>query len=159
MDPYYFETVVVGVGNSILSDDGVGVHAARLLMRDRRLRPGVAILHGGALGLDLLSLIAGARRILFLDAVDGGAPGTVVRMDGEELLDTANERSVHQLGIADLMAALTLIAGNTPEVLLLGLRAPNVECGEPLSRAVRIAVASLVDEAVNQLRVWQSAPG
>jgi hydrogenase maturation protease len=65
--------VVVGVGNTILSDDGVGVHAARLLQHDPRVPAGVTILDGGTLGLELLPYVSDASRVLFLDAVNSGA--------------------------------------------------------------------------------------
>ena len=88
MDPYYFDTVVVGVGNTVLSDDGAGVHAARVLMYDPRLPSGVAIIDGGMSGLELVGSIADARRILFLDELNSTAPaGTVVRISADEMLD------------------------------------------------------------------------
>ena len=59
------ETVVVGVGNTILSDDGVGVHAARLLQDDPRVPAGVTILDGGTLGLELMPYVSDASRVLF----------------------------------------------------------------------------------------------
>jgi hydrogenase maturation protease len=158
MNPYYFETVVVGVGNTILSGRSAGVHAARMLMRDRRLLPGVAILGGGTLGLELLGSIVDARRILFLDAVHcGTAPGTVIRVSGGELLDTETERSVHQVGIAALLSVLALVSRDSPEAVLLGLQIAGHGWGRRPLRA-KAAVAPLVDEAINQLRAWQLAP-
>src|SRR5215469_7727643 len=158
MAPFRFSTVVVGVGNTVLSGDGVGVHAVRALMRDPRLMPGIAILDGGKLGLELLGRIANARRILFLDAVHSSvAPGTVIRVEGDELLGTKIEWSVHQAGIADLMVALTLVSSKNAEVVVLGLRPVKVAWGRSLSPAVRTAVAPLVDAALDQLRVWHSS--
>jgi hydrogenase maturation protease len=158
METFSFDTVVVGVGNTILSDDGVGVHAARVLMRDPRLGPGIAVLDGGTLGLELLAYIAEARQILFLDAVDTGTvPGTLVRMTGRELLDAKSGWSVHQLGIADLMAAIALVSRNNPEVVVLGVQPADVNWGTSLSPAVQAALTPLVDAALGQLRAWQPA--
>jgi hydrogenase maturation protease len=158
MAPFHFDTVVVGVGNTILSDDGVGVHAARALMQDPRLRPGVPILDGGTLGLELLGYISDARRILFLDAVDSGAaPGTLVRMTGRDLLDGRSRASVHQLGVADLIAAIALVSGKDPEIVVLGVQPATVDWGTSLSPAVHASVARLVEAALDQLRAWQPA--
>lgn len=158
MDPFHFDTVVVGVSNAVLSGDGFGVHAARALMRDPRLRSGIAILDGGMLGLELLERIADANRILFLDEVHSGiAPGAVIRMTGGDLFDTITERSVHQAGIADLMAALALVSNRNTEVVVLGMRPPNVKWRTSPGRAVRTAVAPLVDAAFDQLYMWHAA--
>ena len=109
MRAFSSDTVVVGVGNTILSDDGAGVHAARLLQRDPRVPAGVTILDGGTLGLELLPYVSDASRVLFLDAVDlGEEPGTRARMTGDDLLAISGGFSAHQLGVADLVAALAL---------------------------------------------------
>jgi hydrogenase maturation protease len=159
MDPFHFDTVVVGVSNAVLSGDGVGVHAARALMRDPRLCLGIAILDGGMLGLELLERIADAHHILFLDEVHSGvAPGTVVRIAGEDLLEPTSERSVHQVGIADLLAALALVSSTNTEVVVLGMRPPNAKWRASPWRAARMALAPLVNAALDQLRTWQEAP-
>ena len=158
MDPFHFDTVVVGISNAALSGDGFGAHAARALMRDPRLRPGIAILDGGMLGLELLERIADAHRILFLDEVHSGvAPGTVVRIAGEDLLEPISERSVHQAGIADLMAALALVSSRSTEVVVLGMRPWKVKWRTSPWRAAKAAVGPLVDAALDQLHTWQDA--
>lgn len=158
MDAYCFDIVVVGVGNLVLSDVGVGGHAARALMHDRRLPPGIAVLGGRRLGLKLLGSIAGARHILFLDAADSFAePGTVVRIIGDDLLDTAHERSLHQIGIANLMTALALVSNQSPEIVLLGIHPAKVDWGTPQSLAVKVALTPLVEAAFDQLRAWRSS--
>lgn len=155
-NPFYFQTVVVGVGNAVLSGDGAGVHAARALMRDKRLLPGIAVIDDGPLGLSLLGRIADARRILFLDEVSCDiAPGTVIRIAGQDVLDMASERSVHHGGIADLIAALALVSSRNTEVVVLGIRPSSVRRKPPLSATVKPAVAPLVDAALDQLRAWQ----
>ena len=131
------DTVVVGVGNTILSDDGVGVHAARLLQHDPRVPVGVTILDGGTLGLELMPYVSDASRVLFLDAVNSGtAPGTPIRMTGSELLGTSSGLSVHQLGV----------------------QPANTDWSTSLSSEVEAALTGLVDAAVAQLRLWNESP-
>ena len=124
------DTVVIGVGNTILSDDGVGVHAARLLQGDPRVPAGVSILDGGTIGLELgLPYASDASRVLLLDAVNSGeAPGTLTRMTARDLLDTSSGRSVHQLGVADLIAALALVS-TSPRILLCSACSPRTRIG------------------------------
>lgn len=155
-DLFSLDTVVIGVGNTILSDDGVGVHAARLLQDDPRVPAGVTILDGGTLGLELLPYVSDASRVLFLDAVNSGeTPGARTRMTGKDLLDTSGGSSVHQLGVADLIAAMALMETRPQEIIVLGVQPANTDWGTTLSRDVEASLTWLVDAAVTQLRRWQ----
>ena len=154
------DTVVVGVGNTILSDDGAGVHAARLLQADPRLPAGVTILDGGTLGLDLIPYVSDASRLLFLDAVNSGdAPGTLTRMTGGDLLGASGGCSVHQLGVADLIAALALVSATPQDIVVLGVQPANTDWGTCLSPRVEAALTWLVDRALAQLEMWRESRG
>jgi hydrogenase maturation protease len=152
------DTLVIGVGNSILSDDGVGVHAARLLQRDPRLPEGVVVLDGGTIGLELLPYASDASRLLLLDAVNSGdAPGTITRWMGRDLLSTSGGWSVHHLGVADLIAALALVSVESQEIVVLGVQPANTDWGTSLSPEVEAALASLVDAAMAELQRWRES--
>jgi hydrogenase maturation protease len=152
------DTVVIGVGNTILSDDGLGVHAARLLQEDPRVPAGVTILDGGTIGLELVPYACDASHVLLLDAIDSGqAPGTLARMMGRDLLATKTGGSAHQLGVADLIAALALVAALPQEVVVLGVQPANTGWGTSLSAAVQAALAPLADAAVAQLERWRES--
>lgn len=156
------DTVVIGVGNTIFSDDGVGVHAARLLQTDSRVPVGVTILDGGTLGLGLIPYVSDAFRVLFLDAVDvGDQPGKVVRLVGDQLHGLPCGSGVHQLGIADLLATLPLVSNACNEIVLLGVQPASTDWGTALTFPVQAALGSLVEAAINQLVMWaqQSAAG
>ncbi|HEX4077132.1 MAG TPA: HyaD/HybD family hydrogenase maturation endopeptidase [Candidatus Acidoferrales bacterium] len=149
------DTVVIGVGNTILSDDGVGVHAARLLQNDPRVPGGIAILDGGTIGLELVPYACDASRVLLLDAMNsGGPPGTFARITGQDLLATKTGWSAHQLGVADLIAALALVSSRPQEIVVLGVQPANTDWGTSLSPAVEAALMPLVDAAVAQLEAW-----
>ncbi|MGA2965214.1 MAG: HyaD/HybD family hydrogenase maturation endopeptidase [Terriglobales bacterium] len=152
------DTVVIGVGNTILSDDGVGVHAARLLQDDPRVPAGITILDGGTIGLDLIPYASDASRLLLLDAVNSGkAPGTLTRMTAKDVLDTSSGWSVHQLGVADLIAALALMATKPQDIVVLGVQPANTGWGTSLSPDVEAALMDLVNAAVAQLQHWQQS--
>lgn len=153
------DTVVIGVGNTILSDDGVGVHAARLLQADARVPQALTILDGGTLGLELIPYASEAARILFLDAVNSGEPpGTLTRMTGRDLLAGAGGLSVHQLGVTDLIAALALVSTKTQDIVVLGVQPAITDWGTSLSPDVQAALPFLVDAALAQLRLWKDSP-
>jgi hydrogenase maturation protease len=152
------DTVVIGVGNILLSDDGIGVHAARLLQTDSRVPAGVTILDGGTLGLELIPYASEASRLLILDAVNAAAaPGTLTRMTGSELLGSSGGRSVHQLGVTDLIAALALVSAKPQEVVVLGVQPGYTDWGTSLSREVESALPHLVEAAVSELGRWKSS--
>ena len=154
------DTVVIGVGNTILSDEGVGVHAARLLQGDPRVPNGVTILDGGTIGIELIPYASDASRVLFLDAMNSGStPGTLARMTGGDLLGLSGGLNVHQLGVADLIAALALVSTRPQDIVVLGVQPANTDWGTTLSPDVAAALTRLVDAALAQLLLWNASPG
>jgi hydrogenase maturation protease len=148
-------TVVVGVGNLIRSDDGLGVQALECLQRDPRVPPDVTLLDGGTHGIELLVYTSHSSRLLLLDAVDiGQPPGTMVRLVNEELRGLPCGASVHQIGVADLLATLPLVSSGQRETVLLGVQPAATGWGTELSPAVQKALGPLVEAAIEQLRRW-----
>jgi len=115
--------LVLGLGNVLLGDDGIGAAAIDRLERDYRVPPEVRLVEGGTLGLSLLDEVGGAEHVILVDAVAADAPpGTLVRLDGADVTDAVRERlSVHQVGVADLLDAARLIGRYPASVVLLGL--------------------------------------
>jgi hydrogenase maturation protease len=148
-------TVVVGVGNTIHSDDGAGIHALRQLQQDPRLPGSVTFIDGGTAGIDLLAYVYDCPRLLLLDAVDvGEQAGTVVRLADGELRGLPCGASVHQLGVADLLATLPLVSDVPREIVLLGVQPASTDWGTELSPPVQSALGPLVEAAVEQLLLW-----
>ncbi len=152
------ETVVIGLGNVILSDEGVGVHALREIESNLAGRPDIAFIDGGTLGLELLSIAAGASRLLLLDAIDVGAPaGTLTRFDREQLARLMTGSSAHELGVADLLAALKMLDAEPLEIVLLGVQPETTTLGTELTPAVAEALPGLVAAAVREINCWHSS--
>ncbi|HZW94128.1 MAG TPA: hydrogenase maturation protease [Candidatus Eremiobacteraceae bacterium] len=144
--------IVLGLGNTLHSDDGVGPQAIEKLRNDPRVPGDVSLIEGGTLGLELLTYIWDCSYLLVLDAVDvGQPPGTLVRMSNQELQTLPGKGSVHQLGVADLLVALRVLAYRTPEVLLLGVQPASTEWGTELSPAVAAVLPALADAAIAEL--------
>ena len=149
------ETLVLGLGNLVHTDDGAGVHGIQRLSTDPRLPAGVRLLDGGTQGLGLLHHISGVRRLLVIDAVDAGeAPGTVLRFEGKALAGLPGKASVHSLGFADMMIALRLLGETPPEVVVIGVQPESTEWGAELSEPVAIALPRLIDTVITQLECW-----
>jgi hydrogenase maturation protease len=97
--------LVLGLGNVLCGDDGLGAVAVHLLQRRYQAPDGVSILDGGTLGLSLLPYLEEAHEAILVDAIRGdGPPGSFVRLEGDEVAPAvAGRLSVHQVGVADLL--------------------------------------------------------
>src|SRR5271166_1632437 len=145
-------SIVLGLGNTLHSDDGVGPQAIETLRSDPRVPADVSLIEGGTLGLELLTYIWDCSYLLVLDAVDvGQPPGTLVRMASQELQTLTGKGSVHQLGVADLLVALRVLAQRQPTVVLLGVQPATTDWGTELSPAVEAVMGSLIEAAVAEL--------
>lgn len=152
--------LVLGIGNLIMTDDGIGVRVVQRLAASHRFPPGVAVVDGGTLGLDLLPMLEGIDRLLIVDAVEtGGPPGTMARLAGEEIpLAFRTKLSPHQMGLQDLLAVADL-QGNLPgEMVLWGVQPESVEVGMELTAAVAAREELLKEEVLTELAGWGIVP-
>lgn len=149
-------TLVLGLGNEILRDEGLGVRAcARLLVR-YALPAGVDVVEGGTLGPQLIPELAGRRNLLIVDAVRSeAAPGSLVRLAGSAVpAALAPKASLHQFGLAELLA-LGALEGPMPErIVLWGMVPGAIEPGLELSGPVAGQLDALVDAVAGELRAW-----
>jgi len=146
--------LVLALGNVLLGDDGLGPAAVARLERDYRTPPGVRLEDGGTLGLSLLGLIADSRHVILVDAVRAdAAPGTLVRLDGEEVPAAVRDRlSPHQVGVADLLEAARLMNRYPQTVTLLGLVPDSLELAIVRSKAVDDGLEALVAAVVGEVQ-------
>jgi hydrogenase maturation protease len=149
-------TVVIGLGNVVLSDDGLGVHAVNRLRRRFEPRDGVELVEGGTAGLLLLPYLADSRRVIIVDAIDlGASPGTLVRLRGEDWASAFQVgMTPHDVGLVDLLAAAQL-SGAWPEQLVLhGAQVGSTAIGTELTEPLAAAVDPLVDAIAADLAHW-----
>lgn len=155
MTPNDNGVLVLGLGNLLHSDDGLGVHAIRRLENDMRVDPSVTLLDGGTHGLSLMPHLCGIPRLLVIDAVDvGEPPGTLVRFEGKALEGLPGKATVHQLGFADLMVAMRLLSESPEEVVVLGVQPMSTEWSVELTPPVRSTLPLLLEAVIAQLNVW-----
>jgi len=151
------ETLVLGLGNILLGDEGVGVRVVERLLEQYDFPEGVRVMDGGTLGLDLLPYVEDASRLLVVDAVQARKPpGTLVRMTGDEIpvfLD-ASKVSPHQEGLQDLLAVAVLKGYLPGEVVLWGVQVESLGVGLDLSEAVADQVEALAGKVLSELAGW-----
>lgn len=145
--------LILGLGNVLLGDDGLGAAALARLERDWRASPGVHLADGGTLGLTLLDLVSEARHVILVDAVrTDDPPGTLVRLAGDDVVEAVRERlSPHQVGVADLLAATRLIDRYPATVTLIGLVPATLDLAVNRSSAVDAELDRLVEAVVHEV--------
>ena len=144
------DTLVLGIGNLLLGDEGVGVRVVEALQAGPPLPEGVACLDGGTGSLVLLEPMQAARRLILVDAtLDGRPPGTVTRLTPRYAADYSASLSAHDIGLRDLLDIFHIGQGGVPEVVLFAV---SVAAIDDLSVALSPAVAAAVPEVVAAIR-------
>lgn len=152
-------TVVLGLGNPLMSDDGFGIAALNRMAEAWTVEGDIEMVDGGTWGLNLLPIIEGARRVLLLDAIDTrAAPGTVVVLESGQLPRAfAFRTSPHQVDLRDVLALATWRGTLPAEVVAVGVQPDRIELGTALSAVLEAAIDGVVDVAVQRLRAWGHA--
>lgn len=148
-------TVVLGVGNPLMGDDGLGI-AVLDSLRAWRLPAAVELVDGGTWGLTLLPAIEAADRLLLVDAIDtGDVPGTLHVLEREQIPRyLATKISPHEVDLRDVLA-LAELRGTLPvETVAIGLQPATVELSSELSEAIRDRLDDLVVAVTQRLAVW-----
>ena len=152
--------LILGIGNLVMADDGIGVRVVQQLQKRFRFPENVAVMDGGTLGLDLLPALEGVTHLIVVDAVETGvAPGTLVRLEGEELpIALETKLSPHQMGLKDLLAVARLI-GHEPGVMVLhGVQPGNIEMDEHLTPEVEAVRDILCQKVLDELALFGVVP-
>jgi len=147
------DVLVIGLGNPLRGDDGVGCRVIEDLAR-RELPSHVELLDGGAVGLGLLDLLEGRERVIIVDAAEmGRRPGEFVRFAPDDvfLASQADSFSFHHAGLADVLALADALGRTLPEMVIFGVQPAEVVWREGLSQAVETAIPTLAEAVLNEI--------
>jgi hydrogenase maturation protease len=135
-------TLVLGVGNLLLSDESVGVHVVSQLDATFDFPVGVELVDGGTAGMELLDYIASREHVIIIDAVlTGDEPGTIVILQDDDVPALFNNKvSPHQLGLSDLLGALKLTDESPQHIFLVGVVPKSVQPGLAMTNTVIDAI-------------------
>ena len=154
-------TVVVGLGNPLLSDDGVGVLAARLLA-ERLAGAPVSVEESSWGGMRFLDLLAGFEHAIIIDAIQWrhGPPGTVYRLSPDEAVPTVRAVSFHDISLGTALALGTRLGIPLPaEIVFLAVEAGDIlTVAEACSPEVSAALPEVVRQVEAQLAAWGDLP-
>jgi hydrogenase maturation protease len=150
------QTLVIGLGNPLMGDDGVGLAALERLEREWRLPADVRPVDGGTLGLSLLPLLEDAEAVVLLDAIDAGhPPGALVIIERDDLPRALTQRiSCHQASLPEVLAVGELRGTLPPRLVALGLQPGRVEVSGCLSAEVQAGLDHLLHATVARLAAW-----
>ena len=147
------KTLVLGLGNVLMGDEGVGVYVARELEK-RALPEGVECLDGGTGGFTLLEPLEGADRIVLIDAAaDGNPPGTVTRTTPRFARDYPPTLTAHDVGMKDLLDVF-YIQGGTHEIVLYAI---TIDPKQPIRMSLSAQGEKAAAEAVERIAAELSA--
>lgn len=147
--------IILGIGNLLNRDEGVGIHAVRALAPAEPIGE-YEVLDGGTLGLNLLPVVEEASHLIVLDAIDARKePGTLIELARNEVPLFANiKMSQHQLSFQEVMG-LAQVRGKLPEHLtLLGVQPADLAVGVDLSPTVAGVLPRLVARAIEIAKGW-----
>jgi hydrogenase maturation protease len=139
--------VVLGVGNTLMRDEGLGVRCIEELERRKMLADDVVVIDGGTSTHELMDDLQNLDMLVIVDAAaTGKEPGTIVRLEGSSIPAAfSNKLSPHQHGINDLLAALTLLGRSPARLVLFGVEPHTMELGMELSSVVGATIPELCE--------------
>ena len=149
--------LILGLGNILMSDEGVGVRAIEALMARGNLPADVEVVDGGTSGMELLELMMKRDLIIVADAISAErrVSGDIIRLDGADLDQFFRQRmSPHQIGLSDVLAALHLMDAAPGRLVLFGVVPESLELGLELTPPVSTScdrVAELIEAEVAAL--------
>ena len=143
--------LIAGIGNVLLMDDGVGVHAVEELKMDPP--PYCLIVEVGTAILDAVHLFEWADNILAIDAMQvGGPPGTLYSLTLSGMEEQGSQISLHELS---LLAAMRFLNRPLPEIIMLGVEPETINCGLELSPSVKATLPHLVQTTKKIVAQWK----
>ncbi len=147
---------VLGLGNILMSDEGVGVHTVQEFEIRYEVPDYVEIIDGGAAGLDLIPFIEGREKVLMVDAVNfDREPGFIDTLEDDAIpARLSTKASMHHLGLMDVLSIVKL-SGNYPKnVCIIGIQPKSLELGLDMTPEIWDKREALIDRVVDKLNEW-----
>jgi len=154
------KTLILGIGNSLLQDEGAGIHAIRMLAERVSQRDDIELMDGGTLSFTLAGAIEDAEHLIVIDAAQlGGEPGTTQIFVGEQMdafVGGNRKRSVHEVSLIDLLMIARLAEQLPHKRALIGIQPRDIDWGESPSPPVAAAIQQACDQALRLAAEWRA---
>ena len=156
----HYRTLVLGIGNTLLSDEGVGVHVVNQLFQDNPPSDDICYMDGGTLSFTLAHPIEACDQLIVVDASEIQAdPGSVEVFEDQAMdtfITTGNKKSVHEVGLVDVMSIVMLANRLPAKRALVGIQPQNLDWGERPTAEVEAAIPEACERINNLIERWQS---
>jgi len=151
------DIAVLGIGNILLRDDGIGVHIVNALEKDGVL-PEVNLIDGGTSILDLLDVFVKHKKVIVVDSLKGGhEPGTIYKLPHTELGDYVRaNQSLHDVQVLDIIGQVELM-GYKPEVVIVGIEPLEIYFEMALTELIEAQIPKIIETVIEEVRGGQSA--
>ena len=146
--------LILGIGNILLKDEGVGVHTAKKMM-EMDLPPDVEVMDGGTMGLNLLYYIEGRKKVIVIDTVlVGDPPGTIYRFTDESLVDNKPMlRTAHGIDFSDVIKTSKMLGTKPEEIVFIGIEPESLDEGLELTPTIEKRVPVLIKMVMKELEI------
>ncbi len=143
--------VVIGVGNLLLKDEGIGIHAVRAL-QEINLPPDIKLIDGGT-SPDLIAYTRAGDKMIIIDAAKaGGQPGNIYRFKPEDLAHGKGTlTSAHEMGVVENLKLMTLTGNEPRETVIIGIEPGEIDWGTELSSILKIKLPEIIEVVLGEI--------
>ena len=151
------EVTILGIGNLLMRDEGVGIHALNTLQETYTFSPDINFIDGGTIGIDLIPYFEECKKMIIIDAVDSQEePGHIVTLENEEIHYRFNTKlSLHHAGLSDVLSIIKLQEIEAPDMILIGVQPQIVEMGLELSDIIADKMKLILSIITKKLEEWK----
>ncbi len=146
------KVVIIGVGNLLLMDEGIGIHVINELEKNK-LPESVDVYDGGTGGFKLIDIMHEAKRVIFIDAVETGkAPGTITTFKSEDVRSMYPKKkySLHDTDLLEVIKMVELLE-HPPEIEIMGVQPKTINYGTTLSRELTDSIPDIINTIYNEI--------
>jgi hydrogenase maturation protease len=150
---------ILGIGNTLFTDEGVGIHLLPLLEEALKDNENIEIIDGQTDGMKLLGPVEDAQNLIIIDAINAGKEGgTIIKLEGDEIPAYFGiKMSIHQLGFQEVLFAAKMRERYPDQIIMFGMQPTSLELGVELSETNRERLEDLAKEVINQVNRWRDA--
>ncbi|MEW6410959.1 MAG: hydrogenase maturation protease [Candidatus Zixiibacteriota bacterium] len=143
-------TVIMGAGNILMKDDGIGVHVVQAMQNNQGLPGGVELIDAGTAALDTFNLLDGVEKLIIIDAIKGGGmPGTIYKLTPDDIREKPrNTISLHQMSLLQALASNLLLGSAPSDITIIGVEPKEISMGTELSEEIAGRVEAIVEIAI-----------
>lgn len=150
---------IIGIGNILYQDEGVGVHILPSLMEKLGNDSDIEIIEGATDGMILLEPVEDAEHLIIIDAINAGKPGgTIITLEGDEIPAYYGiKMSIHQIGFQEVLWTAKFRERYPDQIIMFGMQPSSLELGIELSETNQARLEELTAKVMNQVEIWRNA--